>query len=320
MQAFIQDYVNPSTYPWQIPFLLAFLAGWLLGGAWLFRWSIRRFSPQPRLRFKHYVLIAFLTPLAGFAVGGALLFMVYAIGIRLGADWRVPAAIVGGIVSILVAFVTAYAMLNATLKQALRAGAVPLGAVFLLTAAVGVSCVLPALSIRHEGAAVFRCRENIGEIARALSAYKGDAQGLLPSSLQRLVDDPRFRSPIRPEMLACPAADPSSVGYFYLRTGRYGERIGEKRTIVLCDLKGNHAKARNIVFADGNYRPVWEQEFQDLLGLPENKEFAKALALAESQPRQPLPAAVPKPTPAPAPSTNEARPVPPFPAASAPAK
>ena len=290
MLGFIQDYINPATYPWQIPFLLAFFAGWLFGGARLLKRNILRIAPQPKLKFRRCVLTMFVSVVAGMVLGGACLAVVYVIGKRIEQDVRLLSGVVGVVVGVTASFVGVYAMVNAPMRKAFKIGLLPLGATFALGGIVAVTCIVPALGARKQVRDFTLCYENVGKIAKAIKKYQSHTHGQPPPSLSRLAEDPRAQAIMDPEDLACPATHSQTIAYFYLPT-RPAEEGTQK--MLLCDFAGHHPLGRTVIFADPRpdrgVRMVMEKEFQTLLQLKVNEDFARELAAVEKRPREALP-------------------------------
>lgn len=276
MLAFIQNYVNPRLYPWQIPFLLTFLVGWILGGAFLLRWSLRRLAPQPKLTFRNFILICFLAGLAGFALGGIVVFLVTAIAQQTNADLRITAAMCGAAFAVAGAYLTVYAMLDMPLRRVLKVGTPPLAGIFLLTLAVGMSCILPAIGIRREMRQMTECIKNMPLLNRAIVRYETN-NGRPPASLEELRDDPGMQSLVEPEWLVCPA---HNARLFYFPVRSIPIRTSTQK-LRMCDFKANHPRGRNWLYANGVTQQGLEKDFQNILQRPENAEFRKALEAVE---------------------------------------
>jgi hypothetical protein len=286
--SFIQDYINPSVYSWQIPFLLAFLAGWLLGGAYLLRWSYRRVMPASKVKFGKFVQVAVFSGLGALVVAGAVAFLVYVIGMQLEVDLRIAAAVVGLVVAFAAAYTIIYGTLNLSFRQAIRIGTPALLAVGALGVVVGVTCVVPALKTRQEVLHIAQCHENLYALAEAFRTYEAKF-GNSPESLEELVDNPKMQPPVKKSLLVCPGRPDLPVGYFYrkarslpakvIQDGRWIDNPSQK--IRLCDYKSNHPKTRNVQFVSGIDRVLREEDFQEMLKRAENFDFGKALQAAE---------------------------------------
>lgn len=124
------------------------------------------------------------------------------------------------------------------------------------------------------------CPRNLRDIVRATHEYGREKGGQfpLPPDLQTLIDEELMHE----EALKCPSANSTrACDYFYLAPEE-GAAEAPSRTIVICDLKDNHAgKGRYICHLDGSVMWLSEAEFQRKLNLPENAKFAAALRAAE---------------------------------------
>ena len=104
--------------------------------------------------------------------------------------------------------------------------------------------------------------------------YMGeDKNARHPENLKILVD----KGLITPDAFKCPSDNPERV-CSYLYVAPWPGADG--RTLMLCDLKGNHEKIRIVSFADGTATSMTEAKFQAALKLPRNAKFAAALKKA----------------------------------------
>jgi hypothetical protein len=275
----LSDYINPGAFPWQIPLLLVALAGWLLGGPWLLRWTLAKKNLLGKLKYPNLMLHIFLAGVSAVAVGAAVFFFITTIGTAAQISLTIPAAIAALPVALIAAYLVLYAMLNLSLAKAVSVGTLPLGAIIVLGAAMAVACALPALYINQEQRWQEGCRRNMKTIYGEITADSIH----IPPSLEYLVE----KGKIKPQDVRCPSCQTRQIGYCYLPPKTIKSILERSKEasfeLRLCDFAGNHKGIRNIVTNDGQVQAIKEADFQALLARPENAAFAKALAEAEKK-------------------------------------
>jgi len=170
-----------------------------------------------------------------------------------------------------------YAMLDLRFLNALKAAAIPLAALVLLTAALGAAAGIPAYFIRRQAVQREFCAANMPFLVDALSRYQRRFAKPAPN-LQVLADE----NYVSTAQLHCRGAEGRSVSYFFY-PGFVKSDETDKQRLLLCDLRDNHPGGQNVLFANGRFGWYTSQDFQRLLELPENAAFAAALAQAEGQ-------------------------------------
>jgi len=157
----------------------------------------------------------------------------------------------------------------------------PLLAVQVIQAGL-VAAVLLVLQYALNLSGQANCTSSLAAMSRATAAYKAQHDGNWPPDLQSLrtvkVDDMQTESFLCP----CVRGDRRPAGqtydYFYFPP----KSSAAPRTIVACDFGGNHGDgSRNVLFADGKFRPMSAEEFQAALADPANAAFAAALSQVE---------------------------------------
>lgn len=274
MLASFQDYL----FLWQLPLLGVFVVGWIGGGGYLLRWSIRRLRLRRRVKLERCVLASLLAGSAGVFAGGAVLMLAISIGQALNVSLDVPAIVLSGLALLTVSFLVLYAMFEFPARSLLAAAAVPLGATLLLGALVATAAGVPAYYLRHKKAKHRLCQRNLAEIHKAVTAYCWTHTDP-PRTLQALVDEKY----IRQEYIRCAAAPDAETGFFYFPS-RPLPANRRTRELLACDLPGRHGDdARAMVFLNGTGDWKSEEHFQALLREPENARFAEALGKAEAK-------------------------------------
>jgi hypothetical protein len=134
--------------------------------------------------------------------------------------------------------------------------------------------LIPGIRGAVGGANQAACRANLSGIGKGCELYRGgDSNAKYPENMKVLIDVPL----IVPGVLRCPS-DPRQRASGYLYAAPVPDADG--RTMMLCDLKGNHVQIRHVTFASGAVRKMTEAQFQAELKLPRNVAFAAALEKA----------------------------------------
>ncbi len=272
MLAGISDYL----YPWQfIPFVLA-LAAWIALGPYLLRWACRKWLPAMSLTIARSTMAVFLAGLAGGAAGLVLFMLPASLGSHLDTDLSIVGIIVAVPGMLAVAYVVIYAMFDQPAGSLVKVLIVPLVGVLLLMAAIAGATI--PLTMAQTSARRHRktCTARLARFHDAIGMYWA-RRSTLPASLTELVDVEY----ITPGQSVCPDRGDQETGYFYLP--RALSKTSRDQGILACDLRGNHSDGRGVLFANGDCYRYSEADFQKLLELPENKEFAQGLVAVQAK-------------------------------------
>ena len=167
--------------------------------------------------------------------------------------------------------------------RGMAAGGLAAGVISLVVYGVWIASSVPAAinafrTLAQQMPAVSGCTVRLTAIGSAMQMYVSDRDGVFPATLQVLIDEGLLDES---EPVVCPSSSPASDGgYFYLAppAGAVGS------VVVACDLVDNHEGiGRGVLFSDGEVRWMQEAQFQQMLALPPNAPFAKALAEAEAE-------------------------------------
>jgi len=143
------------------------------------------------------------------------------------------------------------------------------------TATLMVAVLVPALGHAREVAKRALCGSHLNCIGKGMVMYGAENGDAYPPDLDLLVES----GMVTPKMLQCPSTDGSrKVDYFYLPPAQPN---ASAKTLVACDLAGNHKDGRNVLYAAGNVKWRSEQVFQAELANPLNAAFAAALRKIE---------------------------------------
>lgn len=121
------------------------------------------------------------------------------------------------------------------------------------------------------------CMANLNGIGKGVAMYMAEHDDRYPPDFDALIRC----GVITEAALHCPSdKSDRERDYFYMPPVK-GE-AAEARTIIACDLKGNHRdEGRAVLYVSGVVAWLDEDEFQDALKDPINAEFAAALRRAE---------------------------------------
>jgi hypothetical protein len=264
---------------WQLPLILIFFFGWLVGGGYLFQRKLVDKTGNKKIKISKGVLISFLTGLAG-VIAAAI---AYKIGDSLSGTEK-GLSILGVILMVptylLMSYLVVYAMFKMTGRETLSVCVTPLLATVLLTGGVGAACGIPAYYIQRDRLAqaklVEKTMDNFRIVFRALMTRPND----LPASLDELVD----QKLVDPEVLKSPAKSNRAKGFFYYKPSRLGVNEGKEFALLICDFKDTHESGHRVVmYLTGRSEPLGESAFQEMLRKPENMAFAAALRNAEGK-------------------------------------
>jgi len=263
---------------WWAPAIVLWLAGWLVGGAWLLRRSIARQRPDARASWGKCVLAAFAGGLGALVAGGVFFKLFEAIGKAAGGDWTIPALAIAAVSAISAFIVIVYAIFSLSARQTLLSVAPVVGGVVLLTGVIGAAAGVPAWYATQA-----QRRRDLAERKLVLlwQVLRTEQISALRSGAPREEAVPRSLSEIAgrvgPELLRSPGRPDEEVGVFYLRPTGLLET--GSREWIACEL-GSHDGGRAALRADG-YRAWFTQEaFEELMGEPPNARFAEALRAA----------------------------------------
>jgi len=133
--------------------------------------------------------------------------------------------------------------------------------------------LVPAIRRAVELADQAACKANLKGIGMGCAIYASENRGKFPEGTKVLID----ADLITLDALRCPG-DTRQRASSYLYLAPSPEAAG--RTMILCDLEGNHEGIRNVAFRNGGVVSMSQEEFQAALKEPRNAAFAAALKKA----------------------------------------
>ena len=274
----LQEYL----YLWQLPFIGAFLLGWILGGGYLLRGSVRKALPEMRrhISLGRCVLVSILSGATALGSAIAVYVLVNGLGAKIEADLTVAAVIVGIPVAGVMAVLSVYATFHLTLAQSVRVLAPTAGAVLAVGAVLaGISGGL-AYKIHQREVRERWALDNLLQVSEAIRGYE-EVNFSLPPDLKTLtLEKPGSGKYLLGKHLRSHSIPDRDVGFFYLPlTWTPGDFKTLK--ILICELPPVlPANRRAVMFTSGKCILAGEAELQSLLERPENAEFATALQAA----------------------------------------
>lgn len=286
----LKDYLVPA----QLPFILAFLAWWLLGASWLLQRALRQRPEFKRRGLGPCVRAMFLAGLAAAAVAGLTFKLVFDLADSPEAQpqWRYFGAAPAVLLAVPMAFLVFYASLRLPAGTMLRVSWLPLASVAMAAVVLGTPAFLlgwfPRINKGKADTSVVRLRAIDGAIRRYEQDQKQPPRDL--ASLTAESQGPGGR--VEPKLLdkselRCPFLPDAELGYFYFPTPSVSERDRDykekSRVLRACEFTHDQADTyRAMLFVTGEARWNSDREFQSLLALPENAEFAKAFRAADA--------------------------------------
>ena len=274
MLAFVGK-LRPYLHGWQVPIMLAFIFGWIVGGGHLLRLAVRRYLVR-RPTLGKCVLTSFLAGMAGAVAAGVTFGLFWTIGSTSDVELTIVGLVAAAVMLLGCGYLVIYAGFEISAPAAVRVAAPPMLAIIILGGGLGVAAGLPAYHIQQSKLKRGQSCQRLYRVYDALKRYAGSAA----PSLQELLD----RKLISPDFLRSPGAPGKKIGYFYYPRRTIGHQH-ETSKILACDFGDNFpGKGRAVLLIDGRCSWFTEEDFQELLAKPENRLFAKELAAAEGPP------------------------------------
>jgi hypothetical protein len=267
----------------------------ILGGAVVLRWLlVRQFAraqaeaqsstPLPRrqrrVSYGRAAAAMLLAAIAGAFAAGALFALFHNIARTVEPTPAWP-YLVGGVLAVIalvgVAYLVLLTMFPLSPGRVLRAAAPTFAMILVLAVIIGTPTALMAranyLTELHQA---FTVRRNLPRIDEALRAYEVRYNVPAPT-LSALVE----AELIQPGYLRSPADEDREIGYFYMPK-RSALADLDTREIRVCDYRTTfEGQGRGVLFVNGATRWAPPAEFQRLLQLEVNQDFARRLRAEE---------------------------------------
>jgi len=286
----LKEYLVPA----QLPFIVAFLAWWLLGASWLLQKALRQRPEFKRKGLSPCVRALFLSGLAAAAVAGLAFKLVLDItdSPEVQSQWRYFGAVPAVLLAVPMAFLVLYASLRLPVGTMLRVSWKPLASMLVAAVIFGTPAFLlgyfPRINRGKANTSVERLRAIGVAIAKYGDANVGYFPGELPKDLVSLTEPMTDRSGRpQPPLLAknylrCPFLPDLEVGYLYFPTPSASGK-DKSRVLRACEFTHDEADTyRTMLFATGEARWNGDREFQKLLDANENLAFAAAFRAADA--------------------------------------
>ena len=291
----IKDYLTA----WQIPFIAAFVAWWLLGAAWLLQRSLQRSLKKRGDRghqaFSPCVLSLLLAGLGAAVAGGLTFRMAGPIGDRVADIRTMVLGLAIGLAVLLavsMAFLILYAALQLPVRQLLRVTWPALASVLGVAVLTGVPAFYIGWSIRVNVGRAQTSVLNLSKIDRAIRMYQDFFDRQLPPDLPALTEELTVRGKAKDPLLEkatlqSPFLPNEAVGYFYDPNVPSLDPTNRKsRQLRACEwTHSRSAGYRAMLYANGDAIFTPDRDFQSALNLPENDSFARAFRAADANRR-----------------------------------
>jgi hypothetical protein len=272
----LQEYL----YLWQLPFIGVFLVGWILGGGYLLRGSVRKALPEMRRRITlgRCVLVSILSGTTAMGAGIAVYLLVNGLGEKIDADLQIVGVIAAIPVAAVMAVLSVYATFHLSLAKSARVLAPTAAMVVVLGGVLGSVTGVLAYGIHQRQVRERTSLGNLQKVSQALSEYEGQKFSL-PADLKTLVSGNYLLT----RYLRSASIPGRDVGFFYLPSEwSPGDQTSLK--ILICELPPVlAANRRTLLFVNGERTFADKDELQALMERPENAEFAKAFEAATAQ-------------------------------------
>lgn len=264
------------------------LAGWLAGGGYLLARGYRKATQQRYINWPKGALAAFLSGSA--AAIGAIIFqkLVATIGAATNSDLQVVSLVMAILIAAFVAFLVLYAFYQLPAWKVAKIGAVSLGSVAVLAAVAALIVWLPARRVAIDKLNMEKSIGRLRIIDETIRLYEKTPAGQPPATLMVLtqentIGNKKYPALIPEDMLRYePRLPGRAVAYFYVPSPSVADKRSEK--LRACEF--THplvAEGRAVLFDNTNARSVPESEFQRLLTLTENRDFAAKFREAEQK-------------------------------------
>jgi hypothetical protein len=275
----LQYYLIPAL---QIPLLLAFLVGWLIGGAYLLQKAARKY-PQRELRtisMGKCAVAMFITGLLALLAG----VMVMAIGVLFYQETESKVligvfAVIALIVMVMMGVLSINMQLRCSLKDSWTIGQRPLFGTMALLIVVVVAGFLPARARVMSGARRNVVLQQMKRINGAMRTYANQIGWGYPDTLENLlilqeeINEKTLKHPLRPEL---------DVAFFYWPPSIEAAQENPAQAILAVSYAGKGNDGRAVMLYGGKIDWLSDAECKALLAEPVNEAFARELAKAEA--------------------------------------
>lgn len=262
-------YLQPQYLAWQLPLMAVFLIGWLFGGAYLLQRAFEKRLPRRAVTYGRCVLASLLSGGAAAFAGGVVYLLIITIAERLGTTLNYVGLIPAVLLATVMFYVVVHAMFDLPPSVVVRRGALPIGAILLLGLAVGAGVFLPARRLFFRQMRRAESTHNLYRIQAAILQYE-QTLAKTPPSLTALVE----RGEMKAEHLRCPSIPNREIGYFYLPF-RSIAREAYTEKLRACEFTHDETSpSRLVLFGNGEILPITPADFERLLALGENGDFA----------------------------------------------
>ena len=269
----------------QFACIAVFLAWWLIGAAWLLQRSLRKRAGLRYPALGPCVLALFLSGLGALAVGGLTFMLVRRIGegpeARAGASMMALAMAPAVLLAVPMAFLVLYAVFQLPWRLLLRVTWPAMTSVAAAAAVTGVPAFWLGWSLHVDVGKAQVSVSNLTKIDDQVREHERIFDSQVPAGLMALTEERQFKGKtigalLTKGALQCPFLPGVPVGYFYHPAPSVERTRRDCQELRACEwTHPQSAKYRAMLFANGDARFNPDEDFQGVLRLPVNAEFAR---------------------------------------------
>lgn len=267
---------------WQLPIIIVFLVGWIVGGGWLLRKLILRRDRMANASMERCALTSVLAGSAGAMCGVIGAYITDTILKATEVEMMPLTICVGATCALFVMFIVVFAMFDFSAATTAKVMILPILFIMVLGAVTATAAGLPAYYIHQNEAKRETSKKKLWQIRYSIVDDFQRKFGRPPKDLgelveQKMIDQNLLDSPFMPE---------GQIGYFYLPSQLTQKGNDSDNRLLVCDLHTanvNGQAGRCAAMVSNACRWFTADEFDKYLTMPENQEFAAALKAAEAK-------------------------------------
>jgi hypothetical protein len=266
--------ISSYLHLWQLPVIMLYLLAWVVGGPYLTRWILRKTAlPRHKTGMVHAARINFLGNGSALLALGTVTGSLAVLGQRLGyPHFYLLAAVVGPAVMLVMSWAVHWVMLEVPGREVLRIITRTTVPLLALGALLGVATGVPTWYLRRAELKRQGCRENLLRLHSLLHSYEQQNPGQEAPTLEALLKNPDARK----EWFHCAGRTGPEPSYLYAPAPTLEGNLSQQ--VRVCDRRGNHGRARLVLFTDGRVEEFSEAEFARLMQEPLNRQMAGLVA------------------------------------------
>ncbi len=263
---------------WQLPVILLVIAGWVIGGGYLFQKTFSKLPNYKRMKLGKAIQISLLSGGVGWLTAGMVFGVFYK-----ALEMPKTGVIVAIPFFLIMAYLVVFSMFKESVGETLRASLLPLVSILLLAGIAGAACGIPSIMIRRAYVKEIKLQRITTQNLDYIYQFLRNRPSKLPKSMEEILE----LEGVDPEWLKSPANPSRKIGFFYFQPERLGRADAKSQKLLACDFADNFAdypeQGRAVLYTHGEPVFLPAASFESLLTKPENKEFAEALKKAEGR-------------------------------------